>query len=124
MKVTLDKREGVKNTDETYDVSQATDAVDIVSQLDGSVRTLAYFERDDGASLMVGGGKKHFVVTLTAPGQDLTLANDEPVEGDLIEVCAGGQFGEYPADIVCGIEQANRAVTSFVDGSEPELCWC
>ncbi|WP_319824887.1 hypothetical protein [Thalassovita sp.] len=124
MKVTLDKREGVKNTDETYDVSQVTEAVDIVSQLDGSVRTLAYFERDDGASLMVGGGKKHFIVTLTAPGQDLTLANDEAVEGDLIEVCAGGQFGEYPAEIVCGVEQANKAVTSFFDGSEEELRWC
>ena len=124
MKVALDKREGVKNTDETYDVSQVTEAVDIVSLLDGSVRTLAYFERDDGASLMVGGGKKHFVVTLTAPGQDLTLANDEAVEGDLIEVCAGGQFGEYPAEIVCEVEQANKAVTSFFDGSEAELSWC
>ena len=123
MKVILDKSEGVKNTDETYEVFQATEAVDIVSQLDGVVRTLAYFERDDGASLMVGGGTNHFVVTFTAPGQDLTLSNDDAVEGNLIEVCAGGQFGEYPAEIVCGADQANKAVASFFDRREADLNW-
>lgn len=123
MKVTLDKREGVKNTDETYDIYQVTEAVDIVSQLDGSVRTVAYFERDDGASLMVGGGKDHFVVTFTTPGQDLTLANDDAIEGDVIEVCAGGQFGEYPAEIVCVADQVNKAVASFFDGNEADLSW-
>jgi len=123
MKVTLDKREGVKNTDETYDISQVNEAVDIVSQLDGAVHTLAYFERDDGASLMVGGGKDHFVVTFTAPGQDLTLANNDAVDGDVIEVCAGGQFGEYPAEIVCVADQVNKAVASFFDGNEADLNW-
>ena len=123
MKVTWEKREGVQNTDEIYDIFQVTEAIDIVSQLDGAIRTLAYFERDDGASLMVGGGKDYFVVTFSAPGQDLTLASDDAVEGDVIEVCAGGQFGEYPAEIVCVVDQANKAVTSFIDGNEADLIW-
>lgn len=123
MKVTVDKRKGVKNVDETHSVTQATEAAKIVLLLDGTVHTLAYFQRDDGASLMVGGGKQHFVVTFSATGQNLALKNEDAAEGHLIEVCAGGQYGEYPAEIVCGIDQANEAVAFFFEGCEANLNW-
>jgi hypothetical protein len=123
MRVILDHRQGVTNLDQHHSAADATDATRFVSMLDGLVHTLAYFERDDGVSLMVGGGQKHFVVTLTDDAENLTLANENAVKGGSIEVCAGGQFGEYPSEAVCNIDQAITAVTKFFDGLEADLDW-
>lgn len=55
--------------------------------------------------------------------QYTALTNCDVVADDVIEICAGGQFGEYPAEVVCGADQANHAVALFSDGSEADLNW-
>ncbi len=123
MKAILDKRQGVKIVEQTYEVTLVSEATNIVGMLDGAVHTLAYFERADGSTLMVGGGRQHCIVTFTGGGQNLTLASDAEAKDDLIEICASGQYGEYPAEIVCSVDQANTAVTKFYEVNEAILKW-
>lgn len=123
MKVVIDKRVGVKNVDMVYDIELSSEAVDLLLKLDGLVHTMLLFQREDGSNLMVGGGKISFVVTFTSETQNLTLANLAPDEGCLLEICAGGQFGEYPSEIVVGFDAAASAVLHFFANDEKLLEW-
>ena len=95
--------------------------MDLLLKLDGLVHTMLLFQREDGSNLMVGVGKISFVVTFTSETQNLTLANLAPDEGCLLEICAGGQFGEYPSEIVVGFDAAASAVLHFFANDEKLL---
>ena len=123
MKVILDHRSGVNNTNFITKASEVSEAIKLVSKLDGNRHTVILFEKLNGSQLIIGGGKNNFVITLTQNEQHLTLKSDVEANNQLIEICAGGQYGDYPNFLVQSIEQVNKTVEAFFADNECNLNW-
>lgn len=116
MQLTVDKREGVHNLD--IGVPDADEIVTLnwLSKLNGLRHTLLGLERDDGWQVMVGGGPIYYIVTLGNADENLMLENSSGDEAKMVELCAGGQYGEYPESFCVNREQAANAVSLFFEG--------
>ncbi|EGP54306.1 hypothetical protein G3A56_23360 [Rhizobium oryzihabitans] len=123
MKLIVDYRTGVHNSD--VEIANADPQVTLswLKKLDGMQHTLLNVSRLDGSCLMVGGGPLWYVVTLDNNKQNLTLQNPDGLETEMIELCAGGQYGEYPKALCVNYEQASQAVSLFFEGKEFLMQW-
>ncbi len=118
-----DNRKGVANADTEQEDVSLEQARNAVSRLNGAQFTLVYLERADGCQFMIGGGPEKYIVTLDNGQSHKTLLNSKNDEASLVEVCAGGQFGEYPDTLCQEKEKAIEALSLFWNGSETGLDW-
>ncbi len=124
MQLIADNREGIHNQETKIASVDKDAALDWLAKLDGSQYTLLVFERNDGWHLMVGGGPAQYIINLGDGSSDLTFHNTAGDETEVVELCAGGQFGEFPQSICATHEQATQVITSFFDGNEEQqVAW-
>ncbi|EJK84360.1 hypothetical protein G6L94_00725 [Agrobacterium rhizogenes] len=123
MRLITDTRNGVHNLDAEVPDADVNMALDWFSKLDGKRHTLMSLERKDGWQLMIGGGPLRYVVTLGNDIDNLTLENMSGNQSTMVELCAGGQYGDYPETICVNPEQAANAVSLFFLGLEQQLQW-
>lgn len=118
-----DNREGIHNQETKIASVDIDEALGWLAKLDGSQHTLLSFDRQDGWQLMVGGGPTQYIITLADGSSDLTFRNAAGDETKVVELCAGGQFGEFPQSICATHQQAIQVITRFFDGSERQESW-
>ena len=118
MQLSVDCWIGVLNQDIDVANVAADVAISWLKKLDGKQHTLVALKRSDGAYMMIGGGSSWYVVTLNDGKKDLTLQNPTGLETEMVELCAGGQYGDYPSTICVDQKQAAQAVTLFFEGNE------
>ena len=111
----IDNWSGSENHDIEYKFDSSCVAAALLKKLDGKNHTLLSFNIGDGY-LMIGGGPKHFICTLSFDGVDsITAAGNFPENKHVnIELTCGGQIGEFPPQICCSILQANNIVLEYV----------
>ncbi len=64
------------------------------------------------------------MITLTTfDEKNYTLININEKENEVVEICAGGQYAEYPARFVFQKLMATVAVKLFFQSKEMELDW-
>jgi len=123
MRLIADNREGAHNQDTKIDPVDKNEALRWLAKLDGSKHTLLSFERQDGWQLMVGGGPSQYIITLSDGSSNLTFYNTAGDETEVVEVCAGGQFGEFPESMCATYQQAIQVINCFFDGNEKQESW-
>ncbi|MBO9166777.1 hypothetical protein [Rhizobium sp. L245/93] len=123
MQLNIDKREGVHNLNIRVPDADEIVTLNWLSKLNGQQHTLISLERDDGWQVMVGGGPIYYIVTLGNADENLTLENSSGDEAKMVELCAGGQYGEYPESFCVDREQAANAVSLFFQGQEQQVGW-
>lgn len=123
MDASIDDRTGVKNDEQTYKALTIETAYELLSQLDGERHTLLTIDNDRGQTLSIGGGPSRYVVTLDSAEENLTLVNDADEEQDSFEICAGGQFSDFPASICVKQPSAKLAVDAFFRDEVQTLDW-
>ena len=125
MKLILDNRTGNVNNDVEIEECDKDTLLQALDKLNGRNHTMLSIEREDNYRMDIGGGCNLFVVTCTtASCNNLTLLNPAKNVGDeTIELCAGGQYSEFPKGIVVEKEIACKAAASFLEKSEKYLDW-
>jgi hypothetical protein len=123
MHLSVDCRNGVHNEDIDIDNASADLVISWIKKLDGNCHTLINIKRSDESCLMVGGGPLWYIVIFDDGRKNLTLKNDDGLEGELIKLCAGGQYGEYPGSLCVDQNQVTQAVTLFFEGNESHAAW-
>ncbi|WP_246726324.1 hypothetical protein [Rhizobium rhizogenes] len=103
--------------------ANVNEALEWLLKLNGKQHTLLSLEREDGWRIMVGGGPIRYVVILGNGDDNLTLENPRGKQSTIIELCAGGQFGDYSETVCVGPERAVNAVSLFFEGREQEEQW-
>lgn len=124
MKLFIDDRFANLSNDIELECHGLEQAINALESLDGQKHTLLSIDRSDGWQLCVGGGAENFVVTLSSKDDDnFTLLNCSGNGDDFVELCAGGQFSDYPANIVVSKCEACSAIRDFFDRNEMRLSW-
>jgi hypothetical protein len=123
MQLTMDCRSGVRNHDIQVADVDVSGGLSHFEMLDGVRHTLMVFERPDGCQIMIGGGPLWYIVTLDDGKNSLTLQNPNGSETEMVELCAGGQFGEYPASFCVDQSQAGAIISLFFGGAEASAAW-
>ena len=123
MRLIVDNRAGIHNQEAEIAFVDKKEALDWVGKLDGVQHTLIIFERKDGWQLMVGGGPTQYIITLSDASNNLTFHNIAGDDSQVVELCAGGQFGEFPQNICATRKQAMQVVATFFDGNESQEDW-
>jgi hypothetical protein len=123
MRLTADNRDGVHSWNIEVPDADENVAMDWLSKLDGKQHTLLSLEREDGWQLMVGGGPLCYVVTLGDGDQNLTFQNASGDQSMMVELCAGGQYGEFPETFCANREQATNVTSLFFRGQEKQEQW-
>jgi hypothetical protein len=123
MQLTADCRTGVHNQDIETANADLDLALSWLERLDGKRHTLINLERSEGSCLMIGGGPSWYVVVFDDGKKNLTLQNTAGLEAEMIELCAGGQYAEYPKSFCVDQKQAAHAVRLFFEGNESCAVW-
>lgn len=123
MQLIADNRVGVHNQKIMVAGVSKEMALDWLSKLNGRQHTLLSFERQDGWQLMVGGGPEQYVITLSDGVDNLTFCNRDGNVTEVVEICAGGQFGEFPKNISATYQQAARIINLFFSKNERQENW-
>ncbi|WP_454254159.1 hypothetical protein [Pseudomonas sp. Marseille-Q8238] len=124
MKLVIDDRYENKNNDVVLDCCSSEQAIDALYKMDGRQHTLLVLERNDGWQLCIGGGGREFVVTLSSRSdENFTLLNPNEGGEELVELCAGGQFAEFPREIVVDRELVGTVIHKFFNKEEGFLNW-
>lgn len=123
MKLFIDKRSGVHNVETEVDKIDLHSTKEKFYLLDGNAVTLVMLERVDGWQLLIGGGPENFIVTLSDDSTNLTFYNPKGNENNQIEICAGGQYGEYPETLCVSRDQVILVVEHFFENTERKLSW-
>lgn len=123
MQLIVDNREGIHSQEIKIAFVDKNAALDWLAKLDGSQHTLLSFERLDGWQLMVGEGPTQYIITLGDGSSTLTFNNSAGDKTKVVELCAGGQFAEFPQSICATHQQATQVITSFLDGNERQENW-
>ncbi|MFO3707587.1 hypothetical protein ACI6Q5_22080 [Xanthomonas codiaei] len=112
MKFIIDERLGVHNRDEEFFHLKQGEVLGLLDKLDGERHTLLCVERDDGWIFFVGGGAELYVVNKTSPdGINYEIKSD--FSGDCVDLCVGGQYGDYDPSSVVRRELARLALFDF-----------
>jgi hypothetical protein len=95
-----------------------------LSHLDGETRTLLSLERSDGTALQVAGGPSEFIVQYLDGESCWCVTSDRPVR-ETVKLVAGGQLGDYAADLCVSGAQAQAAADSFfaLGARSPTVPW-
>jgi hypothetical protein len=123
MQLIVDCLSGVHNQNTEVANADADVVLSWLKKLDGKQHTLINLERSDGSNLMIGGGPSWYVVVFDDGKKNLTLQNPIGLETEVIELCAGGQYGEYPKSFCVDQNQTEQVVKLFFDGNESHAVW-
>lgn len=123
MQITVDCRTGIHNQDIVVTNAGLSDALSWLTRLDGNRHTLISLSRPTGHHLMIGGGPSWYVVTLDDGKNSLTLQNRHGAEAEIVELCAGGQYGEYPTAYCVDQMQAAQVINLFFEKTETNESW-
>jgi len=124
MKLIIDNRNKNQNTDLITNNSSKSNALNSLELLDGIKHTLLSLERADGWRMDIGGGDGNYIVSAVSSSTNcLTLINPDGDYTLLVELCAGGQYAEFPHNIVVTEILAKNAICNFFDKSENKLNW-
>lgn len=123
MRLTVDCRNDVHNQDIEVANADIDVAISWLNKLDGRRHTLLNLERSDGVRLMIGGGPSWFIIVLEDEGSNLTLQNPVGAESEMIELCAGGQYGDYPKAYCVDQKQSEQTMVLFFEGNESNAAW-
>jgi hypothetical protein len=108
----LDEWVGNREVGVPIDNPTWTDVLTALSELNGETRTLLSLEEAGGAALQVGGGPSSFIVQYLEGGACWCVTSESSA-GGVVQLVAGGQAGEYPADLCVSSSQAREAAESF-----------
>jgi|GEM_PF-3623560 len=123
MQLIIDNRTGVQNQDIEIYSSEDKIALELLSKLDGNQHTMLSLKRKDGWQLIIGGGPAHYIITLGDGEKQLTFLNINGDEATDVEVCAGGQFGQFPETLCADHRQATEIISAFFDKQEMQKTW-
>lgn len=123
MLLKVDSRSGVHNKDITFNNCDLIEAQTWLKKLDGQKHTLLAIEKPNGHQLMVGGGPLWYIVTLFDGRENFTLPNLDSKDVEFIEICAGGQFGEFSKNYCVLWSRASEVISSFFNNSEKKEIW-
>ena len=123
MKMIVDDRDGIYNTDIEINNGDKIISDHWLLKLDGKRHTLMVLEREDGWQLMIGGGKKYYVINLQKDDEYFHFVNENGDQAINIELCAGGQFSEFPEAMCANHAQLPNIVELFFSGQERKLRW-
>ncbi|MBO9872940.1 hypothetical protein J7370_05980 [Xanthomonas sp. D-93] len=123
MIISIDSRNGTMNNENIFETEDFEKVFELVDRLDGNRHTLVSIEKSDGSQMLVGGGAGKYIVTMTSSDfKNFHLENGEK-KGGLVEICAGGQFGEYDKNMVVSIDLVKSAIKQFFGRTTPNLSW-
>jgi hypothetical protein len=123
MKLIIDNRTGVYNQDDVIFNADEHKSLTSFYKLNGVQHTLLSLERPDGWQLMIGGGPDLFVIVLQWQTQNFTLKNQKGNPSITVELCAGGQFGDFPESICTTPDQAKKVISLFFANQEKQEIW-
>jgi hypothetical protein len=121
----LDRWLGVHSESLTTPNPSWDDVRNAIVALDQSVHTQVFVTLGQGPTLLVGGGRGRFSVSLDLPDKGYwTLHDDDDVEGEE-QLVVGGQLGVYDRRQVVSLRTALRAAKSFLTTQQPDptLTW-
>lgn len=93
-----------------------TQVLQALDAMDGKDQTLTCLEVVNGPTLMVGGGNagRYIVNYLVNPDtQENYVLVDSSLDGPVVEICAGGQVAEFPAQWCVQLSLAVDACEHF-----------
>lgn len=124
MKALLDNRTGLINEDIVVNEIKLNEALLLLKNLDGKKHTMLSLERKDNFILCIGGGNQFFIVTISNENSDSkTLLNPLSNESKIIEICAGGQYADFPDKFVVDLDLINKVVKHFYVNQEEKMNW-
>jgi hypothetical protein len=120
----LDDWQANRDVGETIASPTWADVVAALGRLDGDTHTLLSLQHSSGATLQVGGGPSEFVVQFLE-NESCWCVTSERAPDQVLQLVAGGQLGDYPADLCVSSSQARGAAESFfVSGTRArKLTW-
>ncbi len=124
-KLTIDSWNGRSVEDTTVRNPTWNDVKVTIDMLDADRHTLVFASENEGAELLIGGGKGQYVVSIAMTEDDLfTLLSSEEFEGT-IQLKTGGQVCNYPATEVVGYDAVICAADFFYRNARPapQLVW-
>jgi hypothetical protein len=102
------------------DLGGAFEVVDLemveksLRELDGKVKTLVNLLRDENAHMSVGGGGDGiFISYITYDNETFFNLVDLSKSDKKVELCVGGQYGEYPEKMCVPLEKVLIAARCF-----------
>ncbi len=124
MQAILDLRDGNFGEETVIDDINVDYVLSLLKELNGVTHTMLVLKRDDEVVLCIGGGSEYFVITMTNCNSDnLTLVKPSGSNNKVVEICAGGQFSDFPDTIAIDLNLAQQAVNNFFVGLEKEMIW-
>ncbi|MFA1750734.1 hypothetical protein JH314_09215 [Xanthomonas campestris] len=119
MKFYLDNRVGAHNVDDEFYGLDQSGVVNLLGKLNGERHTLLCVKREDGWVLFIGGGSEKFLVNKVSP-EDISYEVKSDMPGGNIELCVGGQYGEYESSSLASYDLARMALLDFCEFSSLE----
>jgi hypothetical protein len=114
LRVTLDNYSTATSERLEFICGRSADTLDLVRRLDGKTHTELCFDHPTGWTLIVGGGPSEFVtVKFNERGESYALINPTPVGAKRIDLCVGGQLGDFAPDVVCVFPAVADAIHEF-----------
>lgn len=124
MQAIFDLRNGNFGEETVINDIEVDDALSLLKQLNGNTHTMLVLKRNDDVVLCIGGGRQYFVATMTdCNSENLTLIKPSENESKVVEICAGGQFSNFPDSIAIDLSLAQQAVSNFFVGLEKNMTW-
>jgi hypothetical protein len=125
MKASLDNRIGTANEETFIDDITIDKAILLLRSLDGKKHTMLSLTRENKITLCIGGGNLFFIVTLINKSGDsktlLKTANN--TQNKMVEICAGGQFADFPDKFIVDFDVVKKVVENFYLGQEDKINW-
>lgn len=116
VRVSEDRRVGVRDEGIEYDTSDMARALDAISNLNGRQRTVVSLQKGH-LVLTVGGGDDGRYIAFLAVNEDEQFFNLVDREADgakQYEVTTGGQAADFPARQCIDLQAARTAATYFL----------
>lgn len=114
MDAKIDRRVGTLAEEELVRNVDVEKALELMCRLDGVQHTLLCLISDADRMMLIGGGADRFIVNrLDCGGASYTLIDVGGNISEAIEICAGGQFAEYPSNMAVGRKLVSDAIMWF-----------
>ena len=122
-----DDWQGVRSRDTEYQCERPEQIHEALGKLNGKNKTIVALIADDDHHLTVGGGNDgKYVCYLTGGSQILNLKNPTIAKGtETVRIVAGGQAGDFAADLCVDLGQVTLAADYYWARGEPNpaLVW-
>jgi hypothetical protein len=97
-----------------FECASPNAAIELVERLDGRIHTELSFD-SNGWCLIVGGGPVlEVAVKFDTSGNSFAYTNPAVQSADKIDLCVGGQLGDYEPIVVCPLTLIAEAIWEFL----------